>query len=109
MSIVVRITNFLCSNFFLLKYLILRIVEGLPLDFLALVTDPFISGWTYWVLFFLVNVRLYRGSHERCSMKKVVIRNFTKFTGKHLCQSLFFNKVAGRGPGTGGSGTGVFL
>ena len=31
----------------------------------------------------------------RCSVKKV-FRNFTKFTGKHLCQSLFFNKVAGR-------------
>ena len=27
--------------------------------------------------------------------KKVVLRNFSKFTGKHLCQSLFFNKVAG--------------
>ena len=26
--------------------------------------------------------------------KKVVLRNFTKFTGKHLWQSLFFNKVA---------------
>ena len=25
-------------------------------------------------------------------------RNFTKFTGKHLCQSLFFNKVAGLRP-----------
>ena len=25
--------------------------------------------------------------------KKGVLRNFTKFTGKHLCQSLFFNKV----------------
>ena len=24
-----------------------------------------------------------------------VLRNFAKFTGKHLCQSLFFNKVAG--------------
>ena len=28
--------------------------------------------------------------------KKDVLRNFTKFTGKHLCQCLFFNKVAGR-------------
>ena len=28
-------------------------------------------------------------------MKKDVLRNFTKFTGKHLCQSLFFNKAAG--------------
>ena len=27
--------------------------------------------------------------------KKGVPRNFAKFTGKHLCQSLFFNKVAG--------------
>ena len=27
--------------------------------------------------------------------KKGVVRNFTKFTRKHLCQSLFFNKVAG--------------
>ena len=26
---------------------------------------------------------------------KVILRNFAKFTGKHLCQSLFFNKVAG--------------
>ena len=29
-------------------------------------------------------------------LKKAVLRNFAKFTGKHLCQSLFFNKVAGR-------------
>ena len=29
-------------------------------------------------------------------MKKGVLRNFAKFTGKHLCLSLFFNKVAGR-------------
>ena len=26
--------------------------------------------------------------------EKSVVRNFAKFTGKHLCQSLFFNKVA---------------
>ena len=25
--------------------------------------------------------------------EKGVLKNFTKFTGKHLCQSLFFNKV----------------
>ena len=29
---------------------------------------------------------------QRYSIKKGVLRNFTKFTGKHLCQSLFFNK-----------------
>ena len=34
-------------------------------------------------------------SRLKCSVRKVVLRNFTKFTGKHLGQSLFFNKVAG--------------
>ena len=36
-----------------------------------------------------------RSSNQRCSVRKGVLRNFAKFTGKHLCQSLFFNKVAG--------------
>ena len=30
-----------------------------------------------------------------CFCKKGVLKNFAKFTGKHLCQSLFFNKVSG--------------
>ena len=42
----------------------------------------------------------FRSSHQRCSTKKDVLRNFTKFTGKPLCQSLFFNKVAGLRPAT---------
>ena len=37
---------------------------------------------------------------HRCSVKKGVLRNFTKFTGKQLCQSLFFCKVVGLWPGT---------
>ena len=36
-----------------------------------------------------------RSSHRRCYLKKGVLKNFAKFKGKHLCQSLFFNKVAG--------------
>ena len=43
------------------------------------------------------------GLHDCCNgtsclevfYEKGVLRNFAKFTGKHLCQSLFFNKVAG--------------
>ena len=31
---------------------------------------------------------------RRCSVKKDVFKNFPKFTGKHLCQSLFFDKFA---------------
>ena len=34
-----------------------------------------------------------RSSHRRCSVRKSVLRNFTKFTGKHLSQSTFLNKV----------------
>ena len=41
-----------------------------------------------------------RSSHQRCSIKKGVLKNFAKFTGKHLCQSFFFNKVAGLRPAT---------
>ena len=32
---------------------------------------------------------------QRCFVKKGVLRKFAKFLGKHLYQSLFFNKVAG--------------
>ena len=39
-------------------------------------------------------------SHQWCSVRKSVLRNFVKFTGKHLCQSLFYNKVAGLRPAT---------
>ena len=34
-------------------------------------------------------------SNWRCSLTKGVLKNFTKSTGKHQCQILFFNKVAG--------------
>ena len=37
---------------------------------------------------------IYRSSRLEVFNKKGVLRNFGKFTGKHLCQSLFFNKVA---------------
>ena len=65
-----------------------------------------------------------RSTHRRCSFKKDVLKNFAKFwrtpffeehlrelllffetgfyvtSSKHLCQSLFFNKVAGLRPAT---------
>ena len=40
--------------------------------------------------------RIHRSSNRRYSVKKGVLRNFKKFTGKQLYQRLFFNKVAGR-------------
>ena len=41
---------------------------------------------------------LVRSSHPEVFCNKGVLRNFAKFTGKHLCQNLFFNKVAGLRP-----------
>ena len=33
-------------------------------------------------------------SHQRCSIKECVLKNFVNFAGMHLCRSLFFNKVS---------------
>ena len=35
-----------------------------------------------------------RSSRRSCSIKIGVLKNFTKFTEKHLCRSLFYKKVA---------------
>ena len=53
-----------------------------------------------------------RSSHQKHSMKKGDLKNIIKFTGKHPCQSIFFDKVADLGPGTllkRDSGTDIFL
>ena len=42
----------------------------------------------------------FRSNRLELFCKKGVLKNFPKFTGKHLCQSLFFNKVAGLTPVT---------
>ena len=36
-----------------------------------------------------------RNSRPDVFCEKGVLRNFAKFTGKHLCPNLIFNKVAG--------------
>ena len=49
------------------------------------------------IIIALYILKFCRSSHRRCSVRKGVLINFAKFAGKHLCQSLFFNKVAGWG------------
>ena len=44
---------------------------------------------------FEIGNRNSRSSNQRCSVKQGVLGNFAKFTGKHLRQSLFFNKLVG--------------
>ena len=46
--------------------------------------------WTSYGIFRKFLMATIRNSHQRCSVRKGVLRNFTKFTGKDLCQSLFF-------------------
>ena len=42
-----------------------------------------------------VERQLSKGVLLKGVLLKGVLNNFANFTGKHLCQSLFFNKVAG--------------
>ena len=39
-------------------------------------------------------------SHPEVFCKKDVLKNFSKFAGKHLCQSIFLNKAASLRPAT---------
>ena len=88
----VHVSIFLCfySTFFYLyiKFnciLFKEISDSLPLKSSLDISDIIIGVF-------------YRSSHKRCSVKKVFLENSQKFTGKHLCQNLFFNKVAGLRP-----------
>ena len=52
------------------------------------------------MFYFLLNSYFSRSSRPEVFFKKGVLKNFTKFTRKRLCQSLFFNNVAGLRPAT---------
>ena len=54
--------------------------------------------WLDIFFFFPKSSTCIRSNHQRRSLKKDVLRNFAKFTEKHLCQSLVSNKVAGLRP-----------
>ena len=45
-------------------------------------------------------MRKVRSSRPEVFCKKGALKNFAKFTAKRLCQSLFFNEVAGLRPAT---------
>ena len=47
------------------------------------------------MVFQVNDLTLFRSSQQKCSIEIGVLKNFTKFTRKHLCQSFFLNKVAG--------------
>ena len=51
--------------------------------------------WTVKSITIKKNIGTHRSSHQRSSIEKGILKSFAKFTGKHPCQILFFNKVAG--------------
>ena len=71
----------------------------------------------HWVMIFFTVIfskfcKKFRSSHQRCSIKKAVLKNFAIFTGKHLCRSLFLIKSQDWRPTAllkRDSSTGVFL
>ena len=64
-------------------------------------TDTFYTVKWFQVGKYLCNINnKKRSSRTKVFCKKGVLRNFAKFTGKHLCQSLSFYKVAALMPAT---------
>ena len=63
-----------------------------PLLFVKIGKNVLIFGRKAQIVFIL---GLTRSSLPEVFCEKGVLRNFTKFTGKRLCQGLFFNKFAG--------------
>ena len=60
----------------------------------------------------IVSSIFFTSGHRSGFVRRGFLRNSAKFTGKYLCQNLFFNKVVGLMPATllkRDSGTGIFL
>ena len=51
--------------------------------------------WTTASMTLKYEILIVTSSHQRCSIKKSFLKDFTTFAGKHLCQSPFFIKVSG--------------
>ena len=87
------------NNFFLQSVLYLSSFAGtLNMEILCFrnVEHPKIAQFVPGIknqIFYNIKNRQHRSSHRRCSVKKGVLRNFAKFTGKHLCQRLFCNSL----------------
>ena len=67
-------------------------------DLLSFRETKIYSVCLFTLLFFLH--AFVRSSRPDVLCKKGVLRNFGKFIEKHMCQKLFFNKVAGLRPAT---------
>ena len=77
-----------------------RLAQVFPSEFCEIFKNtffyrtPLVTAFGY--RYFILNS--HRSSRPEVLCEKGVLGNFTNFTSKHLCQSLFFKKVAGPGP-----------
>ena len=63
-----------------------------PMGLMKLMNGNF--DWPHWIRVWILNKGKFQSriSHWRCSINEVVLKSFSKFTVKHLCQSLFYQK-----------------
>ena len=73
----------------LVENLVIRIIVTGPLSLLFYLSMVVYQRREVRILF------TFRSSRPEMFYKKGVFRNFAKFTGKHLCQTFFFNKLGG--------------
>ena len=86
----------LCETSLVLKKDKCLSVENILKQIIELITSIIVILLTFTQFFqILIEKDMFRSSNQRCSVTKGVLSNFSKFTGKHLRQILFFNKVAG--------------
>ena len=84
---------------FLFVLLVKKVVELFLLLYLVTVFTEVSTRWKSSFAVFLRSCISHdasmRSIHQRCSIKKCVVKILAKFTGKHQYHSLLFNKVAG--------------
>ena len=69
--------------------------ELFPMDLYESFQNIYFYSNSEWIF---IKFKYMRSNRPEVFCKKGILRNFTEFTGKYLCQSLFFNKVAGQDP-----------
>ena len=70
----------------------------LNIKFSTNTTLTFTSNWKFRIYYYSDALLYFRSNCLEVFYKQSVLKKFTKFTGKHLCRSPSFNKVAGLRP-----------
>ena len=91
----------ICKNTFFTEHLPVAASENYPISWkssdvnIVFPANTLVSRISFEEFEYFSGSRQKRSSDGRCSVKKCVLKTFAKFVRKHLCQSLFFNRVPG--------------